>query len=222
MTPSSLLCLGRVAIATGVFLCLGTARAGGGAAADPVALPPPASFDAAVAAVAQATGAKPELIETRSGTIPAAEGRSFAIEPKLAKRLVDMNHGAFLKAGLYLFRYERSYGVAGEKDLIGILRTTDRNAVIRRMGTAGPKNHVTADQIIAWLDKMQKDQPFQLSEVGVDFVGGKFDKIPSDPVVVAQRSAELAPDLVAGNRDNMMRLLVEEIRKNGTLMLVWE
>jgi hypothetical protein len=191
------------------------------AAPDVIALAAPKDFADAVAAVERATGATGGEIEARGGRIPLAEGRSFALEPKLTRRLLQGSHETFRKAGFYLFRYERSFGLESEKDLVGLLATPDRDAVVRRMGTAGPKRGITTEQIVAWLDAMHAQQPFTMPEVGVDFVRGWFRPVPSDAGAVAMRCAEIAPDLVAGN-PNMVPLLVEEIRRNGTLMLIWE
>src|SRR6266545_695647 len=177
----------------------------------------PKDFKAAVAVIEKATGAQGEKLP---GDVPLAVGRSFALEPSLAERLLEGSHRTFRKAGLYLFRYERSFGMAGDKDLIGLLDTSDANAVIRRIGTAGSHHGLTAEKVIAWLDGLAKDEPFDLWEVGVDYVAGRFEKTPKDPMGVAKRCAEFAPDLVAG-RASTLDLLASEIKANRTLYLIW-
>ncbi len=169
-------------------------------------------------AIESATGAKGGAID--AGKIPLSEGRSFELDGKIAERLLAGSHAAFRKAGLYLFRYERSFGVAGEKDKVALLATADRGAVIRRIGTASPKDGLTSDKIVSWLDALAKDEPFELWEIGVDYVAGKFERTPKDPAAIARRSAEFAPDLVAA-RASTLALLVEEIRVNRTLYLIW-
>jgi hypothetical protein len=199
-----------------------TALAGppGNPARSPISLPAPKSFPAAVAAVERATGAKGGPIETAGDPVPAEEGRSFAVDSKVAERLLAGSHATFRKAGFYLFRHERSFGMEGEKDRIALMATTDRNEVIRRMGTSGAHHTLTTDQIIAWLDALAKDEPFVLTEIGVDYLAGRFDRKPKDPAALARRSAEFAPDLVAG-RASTLALLAEEIRANRTLYLIW-
>ncbi len=182
------------------------------------ALAVPKDFTAAVQALERVTGAKGEKL--RVGDVPLAEGRSFAVEPRIAQRLLEGSHDAFLKAGLYLFRYERSFGLEGEKDQIGLLRTADRNVVVRRIGTAGPRGAPPNDKVVAWLDALAKEEPFKLSEVGVDYVFGQFERAPKDPVALAKRCADFAPDLVAG-RASTLELLAHEIASNRTLYLIW-
>jgi hypothetical protein len=186
----------------------------------PIVLDAPKNLPAAVAAVERATGVKGLPLETPRGKVPPAEGRAFAVEPAVAERLLAGSHAPFRKAGVYLFRYERSYGLAGDKDGLALVATSDRNAVLRRMGTSGPKRGVTTEQIVTWLDALAKEEPFDLVEIGVDYVAGRFERSPKDPAAIARRSAELAPELVAG-RASTLDLLVEEIHSNRTLYLIW-
>jgi hypothetical protein len=199
----------------------GPANAGAVRRADAIALPAPGDFGAAVDAVERATGVKGEQIHAGGPEIPRAKGRSFAVDARTAERLLAGSHATFRKAGFYLFRYQRSYGLAGEKDLIGVLPTSDPEVVIRQIGTAGSRRGVTPEQIIEWLRALAKDEPFELSEIGADYLAGRFDRAPKDPAAIARRSAAIAPDLV-GYRANNLGLLAEEIRVNRTLYLIWD
>lgn len=198
-----------------------TPAANPGVRADAIALPSPADFRAAVDAVARATGVEGEPLEAGGEKPSLAEGRSFEVDARTAERLLAGSHATFRKAGVYLFRYQRSYGLAGEKDHLGLLATSDPEVVIRQMGTAGARRGVGGEQIIDWLRGMAKDEPFELTEIGVDYLAGRFDRTPRDPAAVARRSAEIAPDLV-GYSANNLALLAEEIRANRTLYLIWD
>jgi hypothetical protein len=190
------------------------------AAADrkPIVLASPASFAAAVGAVEKATGAKGEKLPF--GDVPLTEGRSFAVDPHTAELLLEGSHVTFHQAGLFLFRYERSFGMAGEKDRLGLLTTTDHRAVIRKVGTGQPSKGLTSEKVIAWLDALAKDEPFDVREVGTDYVAGRFERSPKDSEAIARRCAEFAPDLVAG-RASTLELLAHEIKGNRTLYLIW-
>jgi hypothetical protein len=211
-----------LAAALVALLAPAAARAGDPAPAakprTPIALAAPADFAAAATAVEQATGTKGEKLPF--GDVPLAEGRSFAVEPGVAERLLEGSHVAFKKAGVYLFRYERSYGMAGEKDKLGLLKTGDHRAVVRRVGTGQPRSGVNSEKVVAWLDGLAKDEPFDLFEVGPDYVAGRFDQTPKDAAAVAKRCAEFAPELVAG-RASTLDLLAAEIKSNRTLYLIW-
>lgn len=182
----------------------------------PIVLQAPKDLRDAVRSVALATDAETEKLEG----VPVEEGRSFSMSAAAAERLLEGSHVAFREAGYYLFRYERSYGVAGEKDRVGLIHTADRAAVVRKMRTASARHGLTTDALARWLDALAKDEPFDLWEIGADYVAGRFQRTPRDPLAVAKRCAEIAPDLVAG-RATTLQLLANEIRDNRTLLLIW-
>jgi hypothetical protein len=190
-------------------------RANGGAPSRAsIVLAAPQDFDAGVKAVAAATGAKPQKLGVPG--VPLREGCAFAVEPRVAERLLSGTHRTFRKAGLYLFRYERSYGLEGEKDLIVLMRTADWRAVVRRIGTADADN----EKVAAWLEALAKEEPFELWEIGADYLLGQFERTPKNPAAIARKSAELAPELVAGG-PGRIDLLAREIAENRTLYLIW-
>jgi hypothetical protein len=186
------------------------------AATAPIALAAPKDFDAAVRAVEAATGAAGTALRN----LPLAEARSFAVAPQTAEALLEGSHATFKQAGVYLFRHERSFGMPGEKDQLAVMNTADWRAVVRRVGTAGPARKPSSDEVAAWLEALSKDEPFDLREVGADYLAGRFDRAPKDPEAVAKRCAEFAPELVAG-RASTLHLLVREIATRGTLYLIW-
>lgn len=185
-----------------------------------VVLAPPKSFAAAVQAIEKATGTKASDLELKGNPLPADEGRAFRIEGHLATRLIEGSHAPFLKAGLYLFRHERSFGMGGGLDIVGLVKTTDRAALIRRVGTSDPTKQRTTEQIVAWLEALDRELPFALDEIGDDFVAGRFAAVPKDPAAVARRCAEFAPELVKGS-GSAVDLLTREIKDNRTLYLIW-
>ena len=185
-----------------------------------ISLATPKSFAAAVAAIEKATGGKAMDLELKGNPLPAEEGRAFRVEGHVATRLIDGSHGAFLKAGLYLFRIERSFGMGGGLDLVALVKTTDRGELIRRVGTADPHGVVDSDQLAEWLAALDADEPFALNEIGTDYVAGRFAKVPKDPAAVAARCAAIAPELTKGS-GSALDLLTEEIKANRTLYLIW-
>jgi hypothetical protein len=186
----------------------------------PISLAAPKSLAAAATAVEKATGSKAMDLELKGNPLPAEEGRAFHVKGKVATRLIDGSHDAFLKAGLFLFRLERSFGMGGGLDLVALVKTTDRGALIRRVGTADPRGTVTTDQIVEWLSALDQDEPFALNEIGTDYVAGRFAKAPSDPRAVASRCAAFAPELTKGS-GSAIDLLTEEIRSERTLYMIW-
>ena len=209
----------RAALAA-LSVALASAPLAARAAGEPIALPAPKSFAAAVDSVERASGAKAEPLELGDKLLAPGEGRAFQVDSSTAARLLAGSHATFLAAGVYLFRLERAFGLAGEKDRIALLATADRSEVIRRVGTLSSHQKLSPDAIAAWLDALAKEEPFELTEIGVDYVAGRFARVPKDPDAVATRSARFAPDLVAASA-NTLPLLAEEFRVNRTLYLMW-
>lgn len=207
-----------------LFAAAGVARADapdGAAAVQPITLEAPANLGAAVAALERATGSKRARLHGRSASVPASEGRTFEVDPKTAGRLLAGSREPFRKAGLFLFRHERGFGIADEKDHVAVLATTDWRAVVRRMGTAGASRGVTSERVVAWLEALHTEEPFEVSEVGVDYVAGRFLKAPKDPTAIARRVAEFAPDLVRGHKDPIAGL-ADLVGREQVLYLIWD
>jgi hypothetical protein len=205
----------------------GLARAGApakAAAASPreaLELGRPASLAASVVAIERATKTKGVRLHGRSASVPVAEGRSFEVDARTAGRLLAGSHDSFRKAGLFLFRHERSFGVGDDKDQVAVLATTDWRVVVRRMGTAGAVRGVTSERIVEWLEALHAEEPFELTEVGIDYVAGRFESSPKDPSGVAKRIAEFAPDLVRGHKDPIAGL-ADLIGREKMLYLIWD
>jgi hypothetical protein len=185
----------------------------------PIKLRAPKSFAAAVTAVEKATGVKSDAFAAGKPSVPLSKGRSFALDSRTADRLLAGSHAAFRKAGFYLFRYERGFGLPGERDHVALLATADRDAVLRRMGTADGRG-ATTEAVVGWLKQLEKEAPFELSEIGVDYIAGRFARVPADPHAMARRTIAIAPALLSGG-DREVDLLAEEIRANRSLYLIW-
>jgi hypothetical protein len=216
---------GRIvlALAAVVPLCAPAARADFGLtpSKDPIVLPAPKSLEGAVAAIEKATGTRGEPIEAAGGEIPLSQGRAFAVDSTTAARLVTGNHAAFQRAGLFLFRFERSFGLPGEKDRVAVLAAGDWQAAVRRIGTSGPRRGIDTEQVVAWLREFEREEPFDLWEIGVDYVAGRFRRAPKDPLALARRAAKVSPDLVVGHK-NPIEGLADLMGRERNLYLLWE
>lgn len=218
---SRALCAAYCLSSAAAALASDPAPAGGSTSAAPIVLARPASFAAGVTAIERATGARPVVLHGRSASVPTSEGRAFELDTSTATRLLDGSHDTFLQAGLFLFRQERSFGLADSKDVVGVLATRDWRAAVRRIGTAGAARGVTTERIITWLDDVAKREPFDITEVGVDYVAGRFRRAPKDPEALARRIAEFAPDLVRGHKEPVAGL-ADLVGRERVLYLIWD
>lgn len=211
-----------VASATATFLVLAPIVAHAGDPDARFVLPAPKSFAAAVESIERATGAKGGTLSTAGGPgIPYSEGRAFSVDASVSEQLLAGSHTTFRKAGFYLFRNERGFGIEGDKDVLGLVATSDPDVVLRRIGTAGPRNGVTTEQIVAWLAALRKEEPFELLEIGADYIAGTFERAPANASAIARRTAKFAPELVKGHTDPIAGL-TDLIAVKKTLYLIWD
>jgi hypothetical protein len=210
-----------VAASPGAVRAGAPAKAAAASPREALALGTPASLAASVMAIERATRTKGVRLHGRSGSVPVTEGRSFELDARTAGRLLAGSYESFREGGLFLFRHERSFGLGDDKDQVAVLATTDWRVVIRRMGTAGAVHGVTSERIVAWLEALHADEPFELTEVGIDYVAGRFASSPKDPAAVARRVAEFAPDLVRGHKDPIAGL-ADLIGREKVLYLIWD
>jgi len=213
----------RLALAFAALTALAAApvaRAKAPAVFGPIVLAAPKDFASAIRAIEKATGSKAMDLELKGNPLPAGEGRAFNVEGRVATRLLEGSHEPFLKAGLYLFRLERSFGMGGGLDVVALVKTTSWDGLIRRVGTSDPHGTLGPDQIVEWLTALAAREPFTLDEIGTDYLAGHFKATPKDPAAVARHCAEFAPELVKGGTRGL-EYLTEEIKADRTLYLIW-
>lgn len=160
---------------------------------------------AAVADLGKRCGTPPKAMKDVAGgfacRIAPAKKKSFSF-PKV--------HDEFLKRGCYVFMPDED-----EFTRVAMLPTTDQFAVVQAMGTAAPNYDITTKQIVAWLRKLAKDQPFVLTTVNAEYLGGRFTTKVKDVDELVWRMLDFCPDL-----ENPVQL--EKCLRKGTLWLWWD
>jgi len=136
-----------------------------------------------------------------TGRIAPAKKKSFKF-PKV--------HDDFLKRGCYVFMPDED-----ELTRVAVLPTTDQFAVVQAVGTEAPNYDITTKQIVAWLRKLAKDQPFVLTTVNAEYLGGRFTTKVKDVDELVWRMLDFCPDL-----ENPVEL--EKDLRKGTLWLWWD
>src|SRR5262245_55158904 len=142
------------------FLAAECARSKGGAVA-------PHTFAEAVSDLERITGAK-----GRPAVSPDEEPLDgvvfFETKPDVGARLVASNRARLRPSGAYLFLYDHGFGV--KPDVVGLAPTSDKFDVVRRTRTdAANYGHDNA-AVIAWLRELDREEPFELTGAGLDFV----------------------------------------------------
>src|SRR4051812_31516048 len=76
------------------------------------------------------------------------------------------------------------------------MRTTDKYEAIAAVGTNGDNYDVSNKDVIAWLRKLEKEEPFTLSGIGGDFLRGTFKRKVKNAKALARRMYAFCPDIV--------------------------
>ena len=189
----------------------------------------PDDFDGAARALAELSGAAPDTLyaftpdDQPERSIP--EGRSFAVAHARAEQLLDSaTHARFVEHGFLLFRTINSFGVPRTTDELALLPAPSKDEridVVRRMGTDGNLTGPDNARIVEWLRALDREQPFELTGVGLDFVEARFTSELRDPDALARRVHAFCPDVVRqGTRT--VAALAREIRETRTLYCWWD
>jgi hypothetical protein len=134
--------------------------------------------------------------------LDSAKARSFKLEKV---------HTDFIKRGCYVFDMDPGR----EKNCIGILPTIDKYEVILALGTSGANWGLEPQDIVRWLRRLEKEQPFILTGISAEHVSGRFTTKVKRPEELAWRMIEFSPDLESPVP------IERELRKSGEFWLWW-
>jgi hypothetical protein len=159
----------------------------------------------AVADLEKLTGASHRAMKDVKG------GFEFRLSPGKTKSLkLEKVQSDFLKRGCFVFNNDVT-----EKNRIVVLPTTDKYEVLQAMGTNGVNWNLDAKKIIAWLRKLEKQQPLVITGVSNEHVSARFTTKVKDVEDLALRILEFSPDL-----DNFGELMTQ-LPKTGKFDLWW-
>jgi ankyrin repeat protein len=148
-------------------------------------------------------------------------GISFAVSEEMAELILSRHHAHFLDQGHFLFRCVSNHGIGGQPDKLSLLPTADKYRVIEAMQTNGANCDVTNEDIIHWLKDLEKEQPFELTGIGSDFLEGKFTSPLKNLRKLAKKMYEFCPDIVDQGTGSVPELVME-LKKSNRLYLWWD
>jgi hypothetical protein len=122
----------------------------------------------------------------------------------------DAVHAVQLKRGAYVF-----WPAAGDRDEVAVLPTTDQFEVLLAMGTNGVNSGLGPEDVVAWLRKLEREQPFTITAAGWDFLDGTFASKIKDPKGLAERMLDFCTDL------DDAREVEAQLRKSPARLFFW-
>jgi hypothetical protein len=143
----------------------------------------------------------------------------FDVADARGQGLVDEYQSELIDQGWYLFRF--AHDARRRQDIVGLLPTAEKYVVMAYLKTDGVNYNITTERIIDWLKRLEKSQPFVLTEVGLDFVGGEFLQGIRRPRQLAERMFAFCPDIVDLGIQPVARLEKELAKPSPQLYLWW-
>lgn len=164
---------------------------------------------AALSRLEEICGSERKPIKDRPG------GFSFHVH---SSKTIDLKsvQAELLAMGFYVFSPE-SRSTAS----LWVFPTTDRYEVMAAMQTNGANYDLMPQDVIAWMRKLAKEQPYTLSGIGWDFLRGEFTTKIKQPVELAKRMYEFCPDIVDQGVGDV-KALAAELRKSHDLFFWWD
>jgi uncharacterized protein len=121
------------------------------------------------------------------------------------------------RAGCRIIRtYEPSLGIG-----LCVLEAKDKFEVARKLGFWGRKWSVSNQQAIAFLRKLDKLAPFELTQCGRDILSGRFAKGTKAASRLAKELHKFCP-FVAMDFDDDVKALAAHLAKGGEFSLWWD
>ena len=89
------------------------------------------------------------------------------------------------------------------------------------MQTKGPDSDLMTTHIIRWLKQLEKEEPFELTGIGVDYLEGKFTSPVKNARRLARKMYEFCPDIVDQGTGSIAELAME-LKRSNRLFLWWD
>lgn len=199
------------------------ASLGAEAAPLPASFAVPADFSGAVLALERVAGTTAARLEVTDslGTRRRVDGVVLGVPAPRAEALIAAAQPLFRERGFYLFRVDQNYGIGGEPDELALVPLADPYSIVSLIGTNGANYGLSTAAIVDTLRAIHRDEPFDLTGIGFDYLEGRFRHPVGNPVELAHRFYTFCPDIVHQGTGSV-EALAAEIRKTNTLYCWWD
>ena len=161
------------------------------------------------------------LTKSTGKSIQLAEGslagaRAFRIrEPAASLSLLDEIRLKVVELGAFVFLSDDIHQM-GVSSLV-LFPTTDYREAIMSFETPVGQS-IDSYELIAWLNELEKLQPFILTHLAPDLLRAKFTTAIQDSSKLAKAIQKICPDVINTSLDEVAK----ELKKSGELYLWWD
>jgi hypothetical protein len=181
----------------------------------------PDSFPELLAALERLTGSSPvPFVGERDWGSPVPSA-GFAFRTRsdtLAEALADTLTRLVLAKGFHTFAYASGAGIG--PSYVVAMPTPDWYGSIELVATTGNPSP-SSKEIVSWFRKLEREQPFTITDIGRDHVGGRFLAALKDPRELARRFNDFCPDIVRQGTGSVRNLEIE-LRESQYLYCWWD
>lgn len=184
-------------------------------------VPAPTGFEDATRILEALTHARsrPFVRTDSTGRAAIRPGRVVDAAPRMAELILEKVRYPFTARGFRVIRYEHGFGRGPDRLLL--LPTADAYDAVRAAGTDGANYGITTDSIVSWLKGLEREQPFELTGAGTDFVEGRFLEPVHDPAALAERFHAFCPDIVTQGTETVA-VLAREMASTQAFFCWWD
>jgi hypothetical protein len=189
------------------------------------AIPPdfvvPDSFPELLTALERLTGSAPvPFVGERDWEAPVpSDGFAFrARSDTLAEALADTLTRLVRPKGFHTFSYASGAGIG--PSYVVAMPTPDWYSSIELVATTGNPSP-SSKEIVSWFRTLEREQPFTITDIGRDHVGGRFLGALKDPGALARRFNDFCPDIVTQGTRSVRNLEIE-LRESQYLYCWWD
>ena len=181
----------------------------------------PDSFPELLAALERLTGSAPvPFVGERDWGAPVPSA-GFAFRTRsdtVAEALADTLTRLVLSKGFHTFSYASGAGIG--PSYVVAMPTPDWYASIELVATTGNPSP-SSKKIVRWFRTLEREQPFTITDIGRDHVGGRFLSALKDPGALARRFNDFCPDIVRQGTGSVRNLEIE-LRESQYLYCWWD
>lgn len=151
----------------------------------------------------------------------ALPGFMFDEDLENVEEIYNGLHDEFKGKGYSLFTLEQNYGIGGEKDIMAVLKTSDKYAVLKRVNTDGINYDITNDSVIHIVQQFDQQCDLELVGAGFDWCEFKINKAPENWMKLAEEAYAVCPDIV-DQGTGTVEALAEEMKTKRRLYFWWD